>query len=103
MKQLTAEEIREKIANKETFFLDMFATWCGPCKVLMGNMEKLEKTGESLPMEMYKFDIDSNRELTSEMGIRSVPTVKIFKNGEVVKTNSGVLTQQQIIELMEQA
>ena len=103
MKQLTAEEIREKIANKETFFLDMFATWCGPCKVLMGNMEKLEKTGESLPMEMYKFDVDSNRELTSEMGIHSVPTVKIFKNGEVVKTNSGVLTQQQIIELMEQA
>lgn len=103
MKQLTAEEIREKIANKETFFLDMFATWCGPCKVLMGNMEKLEKTGETLPMEMYKFDVDSNRELTSEMGIRSVPTVKIFKNGEVVKTNSGVLTQQQIIELMEQA
>ena len=69
----------------------------------MGNMEKLEKTNESLPMEMYKFDVDSNRELTSEMGIRSVPTVKIFKNGEVVKTNSGVLTQQQIIELMEQA
>jgi len=103
MKQLTAEEIREKIANKETFFLDMFATWCGPCKVLMGNMEKLEKTGEPLPMEMYKFDVDSSRELTSEMGIRSVPTVKIFKNGEVVKTNSGVLTQQQIIELMEQA
>ena len=68
----------------------------------MGNMEKLEKTGESLPMEMYKFDVDSSRELTSEMGIRSVPTVKIFKNGEVVKTNSGVLTQQQIIELMEQ-
>jgi thioredoxin 1 len=103
MKQLTAGEIREKIANKETFFLDMFATWCGPCKVLMGNMEKLEKTSETLPMEMYKFDVDSDRELTSEMGIRSVPTVKIFKNGEVVKTNSGVLTQQQIIELMEQA
>jgi thioredoxin 1 len=103
MKQLTAEEIREKIANKETFFLDMFATWCGPCKVLMGNMEKLENTSETLPMEMYKFDVDSDRELTSEMGIRSVPTVKIFKNGEVVKTNSGVLTQQQIIELMEQA
>ena len=103
MKQLTAGEIREKIANKETFFLDMFATWCGPCKVLMGNMEKLENTSETLPMEMYKFDVDSDRELTSEMGIRSVPTVKIFKNGEVVKTNSGVLTQQQIIELMEQA
>jgi len=53
-------------------------------------------------MEMFKYDVDSDRELTSEMGIRSVPTVKIFKDGEVVKTNSGVLTQQQIIELMEQ-
>ena len=85
MKQLTAEEIKVKIANKETFFLDMYATWCGPCKVLM-----------------FKYDVDSNRELTSEMGIRSVPTVKIFKDGEVVKTNSGVLTQQQIMELMGQ-
>ncbi len=102
MKQLTAEEIREKIANKETFFLDMFATWCGPCKVLMGNMQKLSDSGQELPMEMFKYDVDSDRELTAEMGIRSVPTVKIFKDGEVVKTNSGVLTQQQIIELMEQ-
>ena len=103
MEKLTSQQLKEKIENKESFVIDFFATWCGPCKVLMGNMEKLEKTGESLPMEMYKFDVDSNRELTSEMGIRSVPTVKIFKNGEVVKTNSGVLTQQQIIELMEQA
>jgi thioredoxin 1 len=102
MKQLTAEEIREKISNKETFFLDMYATWCGPCKVLMGNMQKLADSGQELQMEMFKYDVDSDPELTSQMGIRSVPTVKIFKDGEVVKTNSGVLTQQQIIELMEQ-
>jgi thioredoxin 1 len=102
MKQITAEEVKQKIQNKETFMLDLFATWCGPCKVLKGNMQKLADSGQELPMEMFTFDVDSNRELTTEMGIRSVPTVKFFKDGEVVKTNSGVLTQQQIIELMEQ-
>lgn len=102
MKQITAEEVKQKIQNKETFMLDLFATWCGPCKVLKGNMQKLVDSGQELPMEMFTFDVDSNRELTTEMGIRSVPTVKFFKDGEVVKTNSGVLTQQQIIELMEQ-
>lgn len=101
MKQLTAEEVKQKIENKETFMLDIFANWCGPCKVLKENMQKLEESGHKLPMEMFTFNVDSNRQLTNEMGIRSIPTIKLFKDGEVVKTNSGVLTQQQIIEIME--
>ena len=92
----------ELIKGETPVLVDFYATWCGPCKVLMGNMQKLADSGQELPMEMFKYDVDSDRELTSQMGIRSVPTVKIFKDGEVVKTNSGVLTQQQIIELMEQ-
>lgn len=102
MQTATSQELKTKIDNGESFVIDFFATWCGPCKVLMGNMQKLADSGQELPMEMFKYDVDSDRELTSEMGIRSVPTVKIFKDGEVVKTNSGVLTQQQIMELMEQ-
>ena len=102
MQTATSQELKTKIDNGESFVIDFFATWCGPCKVLMGNMQKLAESGQELPVEMFKYDVDSNRELTSEMGIRSVPTVKIFKDGEVVKTNSGVLTQQQIMELMEQ-
>lgn len=99
MKQLTAEEIREKIANKETFFLDMFATWCGPCKVLMGNLKKVSESGEaSIPV--YTFDVDTDRDLIMNLGVRSVPTLKVYKDGSEVFSEPGVKSTQQLLEIM---
>ena len=65
MQQITSEELKQKIINKESFVLDLFATWCGPCKVMLVN---LEKVNESLIKEstgtptygVYKFDIESD-------------------------------------------
>jgi thiol-disulfide isomerase/thioredoxin len=72
MTQLTSQEVKEKINNKENFVLDLFATWCGPCKVLMGNLGALEKSGEALPMDIYTLDIDSDRDFVMELGIKGV-------------------------------
>ena len=99
MKQITAEEVKQKIQNKESFVLDMFATWCGPCKTLMANLEMAQKSSLSVPV--YKFDIDSDKEFAvSEMGIRSVPTLKIFKGGEVSNTKVGVVPVNELITLI---
>jgi thioredoxin 1 len=100
MKQLTSQEVKEKINNKENFVLDLFATWCGPCKVLMGNLGALEKSGEALPMNIYTLDIDSDRDFVMELGIRSVPTLKVYKGGEEVFSNVGVMSQSQLLEVM---
>ena len=100
MTQLTSQEVKEKINNKENFVLDLFATWCGPCKVLMGNLGALEKSGEALPMNIYTLDIDSDRDFVMELGIRSVPTLKVYKGGEEVFSNVGVMTQSQLLEVM---
>jgi thiol-disulfide isomerase/thioredoxin len=43
-KQLTSEELKQKINNKENFVLDLFATWCGPCKIMLGNLEKVNES-----------------------------------------------------------
>lgn len=80
--------------------LDLFATWCGPCKVLMGNLGALEKSGEALPMDIYTLDIDSDRDFVMELGIRSVPTLKVYKGGEEVYSNVGVMSQSQLLEVM---
>ena len=80
--------------------LDLFATWCGPCKVLLGNLGALEKSGEALPMNIYTMDIDSDRDFVMELGIRSVPTLKVDKGGEEVYSNVGVLSQSQLLEVM---
>jgi len=100
MTQLTAEEIKSKIDNKESFVLDLFATWCGPCRVLMGNLNNLEKSRENLPLSIYTFDIDSDRDFVMELGIRSVPTLKVYKDGSEVFTNVGVMSQSQLLEVM---
>jgi thioredoxin 1 len=100
MTQLTSQELKEKINNKENFMLDLFATWCGPCRVLMGNLGALEKSGEALPMNIYTLDIDSDRDFVMELGIRSVPTLKVYKGGEEVFSNVGVMSQSQLLEVM---
>jgi thioredoxin 1 len=104
MQQLTTEQIKQKMANGENFVLDLFAVWCGPCKVMLSN---LEKVNESLLKEstepkygIYKYDVESDTEFTKELGIRSVPTIKIFKEGKEVFSQSGVMSPTQILALL---
>lgn len=100
MTQLSSQEIKEKFLNKENFALDFFATWCGPCKVLMGNLNALEKSENELSMPIFTLDIDQDRDFIMELGIRSVPTLKVYKKGEEVFSNVGVMSQSQLLEVL---
>ncbi len=103
MKQLTTEEVKQKIEEKENFVLDLFATWCGPCKVMLNNLERVNETllseDTNKPnFNIYKYDIDEDREFVlNEMKIRSVPTVKIFKEGSEVFSKVGVMSVTEVI------
>ena len=96
MQTATSQELKTKIDNGESFVFDFFATWCGPCKVLTRNFQVLEDKGTSFPV--FAFDVDSDMEFTKLMEIRSVPTVKYFKGGQVVETKTGVQTPDQLAE-----
>lgn len=106
MIQLTSKEIKNKISEGENFVLDLFAVWCGPCKVMLSN---LERVNESLIKEsngspvygIYKYDVESDKEFSIKLGIRSVPTIKIFKEGNEVFSKSGVMTPNQVLELLK--
>jgi len=103
-KQLTSEELKQKINNKENFVLDLFATWCGPCKIMLGN---LEKVNESLMQKgtpkysVYKFDIEQDMDLMKEWNVRGVPTIKIFENGEEMFSRPGVMSPDQLLKLLD--
>lgn len=103
MQQLTTSELKEKIENKENFILDLYATWCGPCKVMLSNLERVNETITEGKIELpkyniYKYDIDTDREfVVSELNIRSVPTVKIFKEGTEVFSKVGVMSVTEVI------
>ena len=107
MQQLTTTELKQKIDNKENFVLDLFATWCGPCKIMLYNLEKVNESlikefGSSPKYNIYKFDIDTDKEfVVSELGIRSVPTIKIFKEGQEVFSKPGVMTAPEVLNLLK--
>lgn len=105
MEQLTTQQLKEKINSGENFVLDLFATWCGPCKVMLGNLTKVNETllkeSSSPNYNIYKYDIDSDREFVmNELNIRSVPTIKIFKEGKEVFSKPGVMSPLEVLDLL---
>jgi len=105
MQQLTSEELKEKIKSGENFVIDLFATWCGPCKVMLANLEKVNesliKESKGVPKyNVYKFDIENDMEYMAELGVRAVPTIKIFKKGSEVFSKPGVMQPAEVLELL---
>ena len=106
MEQLTTQQLKQKINEGENFVLDLFATWCGPCKIMLNTLTKVneslikESAGEP-SYKIYKYDIDTDKEFViNELGIRSVPTIKIFKEGKEVFSKAGVMSQTEVINLL---
>lgn len=100
-KVLTINEFNENIKKEGVAIVDFFATWCGPCKMLAPVFEEVgnELNGQA---GFYKVDIDESLELANEYGIQSVPTMLVFKNGEVVDKVVGVVPKASLKAKVEQ-
>ncbi|MBU4314584.1 MAG: thioredoxin [Candidatus Hydromicrobium sp.] len=83
--QLTDSNFEGEVINSEKpVLVDFWAVWCGPCKKIALELERLadEKTAE---LKIGKLNVDDNRDTAIKYGISSIPTLLLFKNGEVVK------------------
>lgn len=83
--------------GKGVVLVDFFATWCGPCKALA---PVLEEVAEQLKdkTSIYKVDIDQTQSLAQQYRVMSVPTMKIFKDGEVVETIVGLQSKGVLLD-----
>ena len=89
-KVINASEFKDLVLDSKGIVLvDFFATWCGPCKALAPTLEKLAPEFEG-KVNIYKVDIDKSQQLASQYRVMSVPTMKIFKDGEVVEPIVGL-------------
>lgn len=77
--------------------VDFWAEWCGPCKMLTPIIEELAKEFKN-KVKVVKVNIDENPSTPSALGIRSIPTMILYKNGKVVDTKVGVLPKNSIAE-----
>ena len=75
--------------------VDFWAEWCGPCKQLSPTVEEIAVENQD-KLKVCKMDVDSNREIAAKYGIRSIPSLIIFKNGEPAGVEVGALTKQQL-------
>lgn len=96
--EITAKELQEKIENGEKVMVDFWATWCGPCRMLKPIFEKVTTENET-DVQMYTMDVDLNRDLAVSLGIRSVPTIKVFDKGQVVETKVGVVQESELKQI----
>lgn len=79
--------------------IDFFATWCGPCKYQAPILEELASAiGDEA--RIIKIDVDRNQAIAAQYGVRSVPTLMIFKNGEMKWKEAGVKEKEQLIQLL---
>jgi thioredoxin len=88
---------QEVLKSTEPVLVDFFAEWCGPCKAMAPALEQVaeEMAGK---IKVVKLDVDQNPTVTGKYGIRAMPTLMLFKNGQVAASHTGALVQKKKLE-----
>jgi thioredoxin 1 len=89
----------EVLKSDVPVLVDFTATWCGPCKALAPIIDKVADEFEG-KVKVGKVDIDDAPAIATKYGIRSVPTVLVFKNGEKTSQNVGLTTRDKLVGLL---
>ena len=98
-KHSAMETFNDVISSDRLVLVDFFATWCGPCKAMHPVLENLKRQlGESI--RIIKVDIDKHQQTAMQYGVQAVPTLILFRNGQQLWRQSGALSLQQLLAVI---
>jgi thioredoxin 1 len=92
----------EVIKSAQPVLIDFWAVWCGPCKMIAPIVEELASEYEG-KAKIGKLDVDENQQISIKYGVRSIPTLLIFKDGKVKDTIIGAVPKAQIVQKLNAA
>ncbi|HOU47428.1 MAG TPA: thioredoxin [Chitinophagales bacterium] len=99
--EFTNDNFKEKVLdNNGVALVDFWAEWCGPCRLIGPVVEELSKEYDGKAV-IGKLNVDDNREIAAQYGIMSIPTLLIFKNGEIVDKHVGVASKSDLKKKIE--
>lgn len=102
--KLTSEELQSKIESGEKFIVDLYADWCGPCRMLGPIVEKVSNKlkEEGSDVSIYKFNIEEDKDMAGKLGVRSIPALKGFKGGKNIVNKVGLISENQLMEMVKE-
>jgi thioredoxin len=98
---ITEQQFDATLASHEFVLVDFFATWCPPCQVLLPILDAVAPEFEG-KLSFAKLNVDEAPKLSTQFSVRTVPTLMLFRNGQLVRRHSGVLQRAELRHWLQQ-
>ncbi len=99
--EFTDQNFEEQVLKADKpVLVDFWAVWCGPCRMVAPIIDELSKDYEGKAL-VGKVDVDNNPNIATKYGIRSIPTIGLFKNGEMVDKVIGAVPKQKLAQMLD--
>ncbi len=102
IKHITSENFESDVLkSEEPVLMDFWAEWCGPCKMLAPILDQIAEDYKGR-LQIAKLDVEESQSIAMQFGVRSIPTLILFKGGVVEAQHVGMLSKEQLIKLLDE-